>query len=468
MSTAKKVFDLVVLGGGSGGLACARRAYQHGASVCLIESGRLGGTCVNVGCVPKKIMWSTAEISNALKMAPEFGFTNVPENARELDWKIIKTKRDAFVKRLNGLYGNALNGITVVKGHGSFVEERIIEVDGQQIEGKHVLIATGGKPNFGIFKGNKNLDSSDDFFEWDELPGKVAVVGAGYIAVELAQILKTLGTDVSLFTRHSTPLRGLDEYIKTELATTITKQGIQHIPYSDIKDVTLNTETNKKDMHVGILKPYQDSKEAQELVKPLYSGFDKVLYAVGRVPNSDTIGLDKANVISERGYITVDEYQNTNVPGVYALGDVCGLVTLTPVAVAAGRKLAERLFNNKPDYKLNYENVPSVIFSHPPVATCGLTERAAKAKYGEDNVKVYTSGFRNLFHAPLADRPFTRMKLVCANDNELVVGVHMIGMAVDEVLQGFGVAIAMGATKADLDSCVAIHPTAAEELVTMR
>ncbi len=462
-------YDYLVIGGGSGGIASAKRAAQlYNAKVAVIEKSRLGGTCVNVGCVPKKVMFNAATLAHNLAHdAEHYGFTGSKDVAKTFDWAKVKKARDGYVKRLNGIYerGFVNAGVEYIKGTATFRDEHILAVTGEDgetktLSAKYILIATGGRPMFPEGEGiEENCISSDGFFELEEKPEVVCIVGAGYIAVELAGVLNALGSEVHLVLRKGNALRSFDEMIMNGLDEEMVKAGIRIHRFTD--GVANITNTNGK-------------KCITTKKGDMIYGVDTVIMAPGRVPNVEGLGLEKAKVLlSHKGYIQVDEKQNTTSPSIFALGDVCGKVELTPMAIAAGRRLADRIFG-KPELKnskVSYDLVPTVVFSHPPIGTIGLTEAEAVAKYGQDNVKVYKSSFANLFYGIFdvdpADKPKTRMKLVCTGDEELVVGIHCIGMGVDEMMQGFGVAMKMGATKADLDSSVAIHPTASEELVTM-
>lgn len=450
-------FDLVVIGAGSGGIATARRAAEHGVKCAVIEQQRLGGTCVNVGCVPKKVMWNAAFVSEQLHAAKDYGFDI---ERPQFNWKAIKDKRDAYVTRLNGIYETNLgrSKCEVFRGVAKFSGPREVSVtdkDGkvQKVQGERVLIASGGRPSVPAVPGAEHGIDSDGFFELESLPKKAVVVGAGYIAVELAGILNELGSETYLSIRHDSFLRTFDEMLQEELMTAMTDAGVKVLKSSHISEITKNDG--------GISINFQE--EQYNL-----TGVDCLLWAVGRAPNTD-LDLEKANVkLDSNGFIDVNDVQETSAENVYAIGDVCGKFLLTPVAIAAGRRLAERLYNGKTGLKLAYENIPTVVFSHPTMGTVGLTEKEAREKYGDDKIKIYRSKFTNMYYAMTEHKPKTTMKLVCAGDNELVVGVHMIGLGCDEMLQGFGVAVKMGATKADFDNCVAIHPTASEELVTMR
>eukprot|EP00033_Pygsuia_biforma_P001411 GCRY01001595.1.p1 GENE.GCRY01001595.1~~GCRY01001595.1.p1 ORF type:complete len:472 (+),score=101.83 GCRY01001595.1:162-1577(+) len=451
--TMTQHFKYLVLGGGSGGIASARRAAEYTDGVAVVEKSRLGGTCVNVGCVPKKVMYNCAHVADTLRKAHSFGF---PAADSTFTWETIKSKRDAYIKRLNGIYGNNLekSKVTHISGDAKFVGPNSVEVNGETYTADHILIATGGRPSVPDVPGKEFGITSDGFFDLEHQPKKVAVCGAGYIAVELASVLHGLQSDVDLFIRRKEYLRTFDADIRRTLREHMDKHGpkvhSEHVPKSVEK------------LDDGKLKITFMNGES-------YNGYDTLIWAVGRAPNTE-IGLDVAGVELERGHIKVDAYQNTNVSGVHALGDVCGKYLLTPVAIAAGRRLAERLFNNKPEEKLVYENIATAVFTHPPIGTVGLTEDEAVSKYGSENVKTYRSRFTNMYFATCEDeeKEPTMMKLVVQGPEEHVVGVHLIGMGVDEMIQGIAIPLVMGATKKDFDRTVAVHPTAAEELVTMR
>jgi len=459
-------FDFFVIGGGSGGIAAARRAAGYGAKVGVAEYSRWGGTCVNVGCVPKKVMFNTAMISEMMHEAHHFGY-DIDTSRVKFDWKTIKHKRDAYVKKLNTIYDTNLEKSAITKyiGKASFTGpkslriERATDAGGPlEVTASHVLVATGGYPQpFGL-PGEEYTISSDGFFELEDQPKKVAVIGAGYIAVELAGIFNALGSETHLFTRGDTALRRFDDMLKTVLTAEMKRAGMHLHPGSTPAGL-------KKEADGSLTLSLQNGQS--------HGGFDTVLVATGRMPCVDSLNLPAAGVkqAPKKGYIEADEYQNTNVEGIYALGDVCGKVELTPMAIAAGRRLADRLFGGMNDAKVSYDLVPTVIFSHPTIGTIGPTEEECKKKYGEDNIKVYKATFPNLYYGPWTvapeEKPKTAMKLVCLLPEEKIIALHVIGMGADEMLQGFGIALKMGATKADFDSCVAIHPTASEEFVTM-
>lgn len=446
-------YDYLAIGGGSGGIASINRAAMYGQKCALIEAQYLGGTCVNVGCVPKKIMWHAAQIAEAIKLyGPDYGFD---ATINRLDWATLIKSRSAYIDRIHQSYERVLgnNQVDVIQGFARFVDAHTVEVNGEHITADHILIATGGRPSRIDIAGQEYGIDSDGFFALQAMPRRVAIVGAGYIAVELAGVLNGLGAETHLFVRKHAPLRTFDPLIVDTLVEIMQTEGptlhTGAIPESVVKNsdgsLTLTLENGN---HVTV---------------------DALIWAIGREPSSGKLNLAAAGVqTDDHGYIRVDKYQNTNVAGIYAVGDITGAVELTPVAVAAGRRLSERLFNNKPEEHLDYSLIPTVVFSHPPIGTIGLTEPQAIAKYGEAAVKIYKTSFTSMYTAVTEHRQPCRMKLVCVGPQEKIVGLHGIGFGMDEILQGFAVAIKMGATKRDFDNTVAIHPTAAEELVTMR
>jgi glutathione reductase (NADPH) len=465
MAPIQKECDYLVLGGGSGGLASARRASgMYGAKAIAVEVKRLGGTCVNVGCVPKKITWNAASIADKVKDSRHYGF-DFKEGA-PFDWKTFTTKRAAFVKKLNGIYENNLKNDKVEYLHGlaTFVDPHTVKVtldDNTEVEikAKKILVAVGGHPNLPPVEGAEHGITSDGFFELPQQPKKVAVIGAGYIAVEMAGMLHALGTETHLFIRQDKFLRTFDPMIQDRVVAEYERVGVKLHKNSSQSKLEDLGDGNKR-LH------YKDDDGEGTL------DADCVLWAIGRSPELEKLNLEVTKVeLDKKGHIKVDKYQNTNVDHIYALGDACNSgYELTPVAIAAGRRLSDRLFGGVQDAHLSYENVPSVVFSHPTVGSIGVTEPEARKQYGDENVKIYTSTFNDLYYSMMDqnEKSPTSYKLVCAGKEEKVVGLHITGMGSDEVLQGFGVAIKMGATKADFDRCVAIHPTAGEELVTMR
>ncbi|XP_064366365.1 glutathione reductase, mitochondrial isoform X4 [Dromaius novaehollandiae] len=463
---AAAAYELLVLGGGSGGLAGARRAAELGARVALVEPRRLGGTCVNVGCVPKKVMWNTAVHAEFIHDHTDYGFEVA---GSKFNWRTIKEKRDAYVRRLNEIYENNVNKahIEIIRGYGKFTTdpEPTVEVNGKKYTAPHILIATGGRPSVPLeseIPGASLGITSDGFFDLEELPRRSVIVGAGYIAVEMAGILSTLGSKSSLLIRHDKVLRTFDSLISSNCTQELENAGVDVWKHALVKTVVRSpgglldvTVTSSMPGHKPTVGVIQD--------------VDCLLWALGRVPNTDGLCLDQVGIeVDAKGHIVVDEFQNTTRKGIYAIGDVCGKALLTPVAIAAGRKLAHRLFEGRQDSKLDYTNIPTVVFSHPPIGTVGLTEDEAISVHGRENVKIYSTSFTPMYHAVTKRKTKCVMKLVCAGKEEKVVGLHMQGLGCDEMLQGFAVAIKMGATKANFDSTVAIHPTSAEELVTLR
>ena len=446
-----KHYDLIAIGAGSGGLSVAERAARYGKRCAVIESGKLGGTCVNVGCVPKKVMWYGAEIAHSLEMAGDYGF-DVSNNG--FDWAALVRKREEFIGGINTWYKSYLSDsdIDEINGHATFVDAHTLQVGDKTYTADHIVISTGGRPITPDVPGSEMGIDSDGFFALTEKPQRVAVVGAGYIAVEVAGVLNALGSDVSLYLRKQHFLRSFDAMLREGLMEQMIEDGVSIFPSTQVGSVVKEN---------GKLTLVCDKGSRTE-------GIDQIIWAIGRVPNSDGIALENAGLkVDEQGYIKTDEYQNTGVEGVYAIGDVTGRDQLTPVAIAAGRRLADRLFNNQPERKLDYENIASVIFSHPPIGTVGLSETEARKLHG-DAVKIYQTRFAPMQYAFTERGVHTAMKLVTVGAKEKVVGCHILGPGADEMLQGFAVAIRMGATKRDLDDTVAIHPTSSEELVTMR
>lgn len=446
-------WDLVVIGGGSGGLAAAQRAAEYGARAVLIESGRLGGTCVNVGCVPKKIMWNAADLGAALHDADDYGF-RLAEPGH--DWQRLKTRRDAYVARLNHIYAANLakRHVELIHGRARFIDAHSVSAAGRTLHAPSIIIATGGRPQLPDIPGAELAITSDGFFELEKLPPRVAVVGGGYIGVELSGIFAALGAQTTLIVRRASVLRGFDPMIGETTLTMLGEAG-----------VTVLTGASPQALRQGA-----GGTRIIELADARTIGpRDCVLWAAGRQALVEGLGLEQAAVrLDDAGFIATDLYQATSAAGVYAVGDVTGRAQLTPVAIAAGRRLADRLFGGKADRHLDYENIPTVIFGRPTIGTVGLAEPAARARFGHDAVKVYRSSFVPLYHAVTGSKPRTEMKLVTAGPEERIVGLHVVGPGADEMLQGFAVAVRMGATKRDFDDTVAIHPTSAEELVTMR
>ncbi|WP_270333313.1 glutathione-disulfide reductase [Streptococcus salivarius] len=448
-----KEYDYIVIGAGSGGIASANRAAMHGAKVILFEGKEVGGTCVNVGCVPKKVMWYGAQVAETLhRYAGEYGF-DVTIN--KFDFATLKANRQAYIDRIHGSYERGFdnNGVERVYEYARFIDPHTVEVAGERYTAPLILIATGGHALYPNIPGSEYGITSDGFFELDEVPKRTAVIGAGYIAVEVAGVLNALGSDTHLFVRKDRPLRTFDKDIVDVLVDEMAKSG-----------PTLHTHANATEVVKNADDSLTISFDNGETIT-----VDCLIWAIGRAANTSGFGLEKTGVkLTEKGTIYSDEFENTSVPGIYALGDVTGKLDLTPVAVKAGRQLSERLFNNKADAKLDYTDVATVVFSHPVIGSVGLTEEKAIAKYGEENIKVYKSSFTPMYTALGDNRQPSTMKLVTLGEDEKIIGLHGIGYGVDEMIQGFSVAIKMGATKADFDNTVAIHPTGSEEFVTMR
>ncbi|HEV7431733.1 MAG TPA: glutathione-disulfide reductase [Steroidobacteraceae bacterium] len=445
-------FDLIVIGGGSGGLACAQRAADHGARALVIESHRLGGTCVNVGCVPKKVMWNAAQLAHAAHDAHDYGFdlTLVGHN-----WAQLKRKRDAYIERLNGIYAANLEhrGVSLLRARAKLTGVHSVAAADHEYRAPHIVLATGGHAVVPSIPGAAHGITSDGFFELPERPASVAIMGSGYVAVELAGVFSALGSRLCIAMRGDRLLRSFEPFLGEHLLEIMQSEGVQiatgAVPTALIQDAA------------GLL--------TLELADGRRLGpFHCVLWAISRIAAVAGLGLEPLHVTRDAaGFVHTDAYQETNVPGLYAIGDVTGRVQLTPVAIAAGRRLADRVFGGQQGRHLDYENVPTVLFSHPPIGTVGLSEAEAQRRHGSA-VKVYIRSFVPLFHAITARKPKTLMKLVTVGPEEKVVGVHIAGPGADEMLLGFAVALRMGATKRDFDDTVAIHPTSSEELVTMR
>ena len=448
-----KQYDYIVIGGGSGGIASANRAAMHGAKVILFEAKEVGGTCVNLGCVPKKVMWYGAQVAETIQTyASEYGFHTADAT---FDFKTLKANREAYIDRIHGSYERGFdnNGVERVYDYANFVDSHTVEVAGQYYTAPHILIATGGHALYPDIPGAEYGMISDDFFTLDSLPNSVAVVGAGYIAVELAGVLHALGSKTDLFVRNERPLRTFDKEIVETLVKYMAESGLQLHTHSIPKEVKKNTDDS--------LTLILENGESYTV--------DAIIWAIGRKANVSGFGLEKTGVeLTKGGFIKTDAYENTSVDGIYALGDVNGKLELTPVAVKAGRQLSERLFNNKPNAKMDYKDVATVIFSHPAIGSIGYSEEKATEVFGADKIKAYRSTFTPMYTALGNHHQPSKMKLVTLGEDEKIIGLHGIGYGVDEMIQGFSVAIKMGATKEDFDNTVSIHPTGAEEFVTMR
>jgi glutathione reductase (NADPH) len=446
-------YDLIVIGAGSGGLACAQRAAEYGRRVLIVESGRLGGTCVNLGCVPKKIMWNAGEISHVLRDAADYGFDVQLTGMR---WADLVQRREDYIRRLNGIYEGNLERrkVDLLRGHARLRAAQGIEVDGRLISSDTIVLASGGFPVVPDVPGAELGITSDGFFGLKLRPERVAIVGGGYIAAEMCAILSALGSSTTLLLRHERVLRHFEAMLGEGLMEIMRDDGIEIVTQAVSKSLTRD----------GSRQLQLHTVDGRTL-----GPFDQVIWAVGRKPATHDLGLESLGVqTDDGGHVVVDEFQQTSVPNLFAIGDVTQHAGLTPVAIAAGRRLSDRLFGGQHGRKLDYDNIPTVVFSHPPIGTIGLSEEAARARHGEQGIKVFTSSFVPLYHALTQRKPRVRMKLVTVGPLQRVAGVHVIGEGADEMLQGFAVAVRMGATKRDFDDTVALHPTSAEELVTMR
>ncbi len=446
-------FDYIVIGAGSGGLGSAFRAVKHGARVALIERDRVGGTCVNVGCVPKKAMWYLAEAAEQVALARSYGF-DLPTAV--VDWAHFVAEREAYIGRIHASYDRRLSAadITRFEGAGRLLGEGRVAVGEQILTAPHILLATGGSPTHLSIPGAERALDSDGFFALKSQPRRVALIGSGYIAVELAGVFAALGSEVAVVVRGPRLLSHFDEELGAVLAERLAEQRIR-----------IHTACP-----VAALEPAERDATILRLVGGESIGpFDCVIQAIGRHPNSAGLGLeDTAVQLDEFGHVLVDAQQDTGEAGVHALGDLTGPIALTPVAIDQGRKLADRLFGGQPAARFDPNLVASVVFSHPPVATIGMSEAAAVACHGREAVKLYRARFTPMQWSLAGRRESqTFMKLVCVGVEERVIGLHMIGPGVDEMLQGFAVAIKMGACKADFDATIAIHPTSSEELVLL-
>lgn len=442
-------YDYFVIGGGSGGVRSARIAAGHGAKVGIAENWHWGGTCVNVGCVPKKLLAYASDYGPAYEDAKGFGW-----NADNISfhWKTLIENKDKEIKRLNSIYQNLLDGsdVTAFNGTASFKDVHTIVVNDREITANIILIATGGTPRNPSYKGAEHAVNSDEVFFINDLPDHIVIEGGGYIAVEFAHIFHGLGAKVSLIYRGEQLLRNFDTEIGTFLTEEMQKQGI---------NIHLKTNISKieqKDTQYDVFLDNNDVISA-----------NLVLSAIGRTPNSKELNLENAGIEHQKnGQIIVNDDYQTNIPHIYAVGDVTDRVNLTPVAISEGHVLADRLFNNQPDRTVTYDNIPTAVFSNPPIGTVGLSEEKAREK-GHD-LEIYKSTFKPMRHTLSGRDEKTFMKLIVDKKTDIVLGAHMCGGDAPEIIQGIGIAVQCGATKADFDRTMAIHPTAAEEFVTMR
>jgi len=441
-------YDLFVIGAGSGGVRAARMSSSFGARVAITEDRYLGGTCVNVGCVPKKLLVYASYFSEDFENARGFGWK---VDATEFNWQQLIKNKNTEIERLNGVYAKILdsNGVERIEGYGTLVDERTVTVDGKNYSAERILIATGGWPSIPDIPGKEHVISSNEVFFLEKLPEKIIIVGGGYIAVEFAGIFNGLGVDTTLLYRGPLFLRGFDQDVREFLAKEMQKKGIK-----------LKFETNIDSIE----------KIDNQLLATLTDGStlvgDQILYATGRKPNTAGMGIESLGIkLDKNAAIVVNEQYQTNIPSIYAVGDVTNRVNLTPVALAEGMFLARRLYNNETS-AVEYENIPTCVFSQPNIGTIGLTEEEARDSY--DQIDVYKSSFTPMQHTLSGADEKTLMKLIVDKQSDLIIGVHMVGPEAGEIIQGIGIAMKAGASKTDFDKTIGIHPTTAEEFVTMR
>jgi glutathione reductase (NADPH) len=441
-------YDLFTIGAGSGGVRASRVSASYGAKVAVAEERYLGGTCVNVGCIPKKLLVYAAHFSEDFEDAAAYGWT---VGERRLDWAKLIANKNAEIDRLNGVYRRLLqvSGVTIIESRAEVVDPHTVIVDGKKITAKYILIAVGGWPAVPEFPGSEHAITSNEIFFLPALPRKVIIVGGGYIGVEFAGIFHGLGVEVTQLYWEALFLRGFDDDCRKSLADEMRKKGI---------DLRFNANIEKIERSAAALRATLNGNATITA--------DQILYATGRVPNTNCLGLENVDVrIKPGGGVVVDDYSKTNVDSIYAIGDCTDRMMLTPVAIAEGQAVAETLFNNNPT-KPNYINVPSVVFSNPNIGTVGLNERKARERYR--NIDVYKTNFRPLKHTLTGRDERTMMKIIVDHETDKVVGCHMVGPDAGEIIQGLAVAMNCGVTKAQFDATIGIHPTAAEEFVTMR
>ncbi|MEB3358160.1 MAG: glutathione-disulfide reductase, partial [Synechococcales bacterium] len=442
-----------VIGAGSGGIAAARRAASYGAKVGIVERDRLGGTCVNRGCVPKKLMVYASQFPKHFKAAAGYGWQL---GERSLDWTTMVTGVNNELARLNGIYQRMLNNssVEILEGYGRFVNDRTVEIGDRKVTAERILIAVGGEPILPKIAGSEYLLSSDQMFSLPEQPKRAAVIGGGYIGCEFACILNGLGTEVYQILRGDRILRGFDDDIRNEVQAAMQNHGIQILTDTQVEGIE-RSEDGATTIKLGNAEVPSITVDAVTLA------------AIGRRPLTDKLGLENAGVETISGYISVNEYSQTSVEHIYAVGDCTNNVQLTPVAISEGRALADTLFGGQ-DRKISYDNIPTAVFTSPEVSTVGLTEAEARERYGDDAIKVYRSRFRAMYYTIPDMDVKTLMKLIVHNETGKVLGAHMVGDYAAEIIQGVAIAVKMGATKADFDATIAIHPSSAEEFVTMR
>jgi len=448
-------FDLVVIGAGSGGLATSKRAASYGARVAVIEYDRVGGTCVIRGCVPKKLMVYAADFAHAFEDARGYGWQADPPR---LDWSALVAARDSNVAGLEATHERLLreNGVELIRGRARITSAHEVEVGGRRISAATILVATGSRPNVPAIEGIEHVITSDGFFELKEQPREVAVIGGGYIASELAGVFQALGTRVHMIYRGDLPLRGFDGDLRRELDAAMRTGGLQLHSGTVVKRIA---KTNTGGFALDLQGPDGACSLAVDRC---------LLYATGRIANTEGLGLEEVGVgLDDAGNVVCAEDATTAVPSIAAIGDVTGRSPLTPVAIHAGRLWADRVYGGR-NVPMSYENIPTAVFTDPPIGTVGLCEEEARAKYGDEAIRIYRARFRPMLHSLTGRQVFTMVKLVVRKDDERVLGCHLIGKDAPEIIQGFAVAVKMGATKRDFDATVGIHPSTAEELVTLR
>jgi glutathione reductase (NADPH) len=445
-------FDLFVIGGGSGGVRAARMSAQRGARVALAEVADMGGTCVNVGCIPKKLYSYAAHYAEAFEESHGFGWEGASPT---FNWNTLKANRAKEIARLNGIYINLLDsaGVKIIKGWARLLDPHTVEVGGQKYTAKTLLVSTGGTALVPAVEGHEHVVTSDSMFDLDPFPKRLAVVGGGYIACEFASIFNGLGSKVTQIHRGEKLLTGFDDDVRGFIASEMSKTGVKLQLKSEVETITKTAD--------GLIVSLKGGEEFT---------VDTVLYATGRIPNASGLGLEAAGVaVNAAGAIKVDEQYQTSVPSIYALGDVTARVQLTPVALGEAMVVVDQLFGplaGKKPRSMSYDFIPTAVFTHPNIGTVGYSEAAAREKF--DKVSVYRSDFKALKHTLSGSTERTLMKLLVDDDTDRVVGLHMVGSDAGEIVQGFAVAMKAGATKAVFDSTIGIHPTAAEEFVTMR
>lgn len=445
-------FDLFVIGGGSGGIATARRAASYGAKVAVAESDRLGGTCVNKGCVPKKLMVYASRFPKYAKESEGYGWTIKPA---DFDWKTMITDVNNEVKRLNAIYQRMVDNaeVKIFPVHAKLLDAHTLEVGDEKVTAERILIAVGGKPVKPDIPGIEHAITSDGMFEMTEQPKHMVILGGGYIGCEFASVMNLLGTKVTQVIRKEQILNGFDKDVRNELHEAMVKQGINLLTNAEIVGIEKTTD--------GVTVTINNGTE-QVIVADAVS-----LAATGRRPKLENLGLENTAVETHRGAIAADKYSQTAEPSIYAIGDCTDRINLTPVAINEGRALADTIYGNK-SRVMTYDNVPSAVFTTPESASVGITEDEAVEQYGEDNIHVFRSRFRSMYYTLPNKDEKTLMKLVVHTETDKVLGAHMVGDSAAEIIQGVAIALKMGATKADFDNTVGIHPSSAEEFVTMR